>query len=339
MMAPLRRPALSSEAVAVVDSSQVGEVRRTVAAACRAAGLDDTDVGRASIVATEAATNLLKHAGGGEVVVSARPHGDAAGVDLLVLDRGPGIQDARLAMTDGHSTAGTAGNGLGAIRRQSDRFDLYSQSGQGTALWSRIQGEGSAERVELCGISVPKPGESECGDAWGIAGEGLQVRLVLADGLGHGPAARDAALVAVEAAQGTPRGPGQGLEDAHHAARGTRGAAIAVVEVDLAAGQVRFAGFGNIAGVLLGDERPRKMVSMNGTVGQGQLRVREFTYSFSPGTLLVLSSDGLGSQWSLDPYPGLAARSPALVAGVLYRDHSRRRDDTTIVAARLGTAA
>jgi hypothetical protein len=110
---------------------------------------------------------------------------------------------------------------------------------------------------------------------------------------------------------------------------------VAVAEVDLGAGEIHFAGIGNIGAVLLGGARAHNLVSMNGTAGLGQLRVREFTYPFSRGALLVLSSDGLGSHWSLDSYPGLAPRPPALVAGVLYRDHSRRRDDVTVVAARL----
>ena len=50
-----------------------------------------------------------------------------------------------------------------------------------------------------------------------------------------------------------------------------------------------------------------------------------------------MSSDGLNPEWSLEPYAGLALRHPGLVAGVLYRDHSPRRDDVTVVAARLGT--
>jgi len=49
-----------------------------------------------------------------------------------------------------------------------------------------------------------------------------------------------------------------------------------------------------------------------------------------------MCSDGLATHWSLEPYPDLARRHPGVVAGVLYRDHSRRRDDVTVVAARLG---
>ena len=327
----------SSVAVSVAEPNQVGEVRRAVAALGRSLGLDETELGRAGIVATEAANNVLKHGRGGEVVVSPLGDGDAVGMEVLALDRGPGIPDVERAMADGHSTTGTGGTGLGAMRRQSSVFEIYTLPGQGTAVLSRIwRGAPSPASLEQGALCVAKPGETECGDVWSVEPRPGGVRILVADGLGHGPQARDAALAVLRATAGRPAGAARALEDAHLAARSTRGAAVAAAEVDFAAEEVRFAGIGNIAGVLLGAERAQSMVSMNGTAGQGFLKPREFTYRFSPGSLLVMSSDGLTSHWSLDPYPGLARRHPGPVAGVLYRDHSRRRDDVTVVAARLG---
>jgi anti-sigma regulatory factor (Ser/Thr protein kinase) len=335
-MTPQGGAAQTSIAVSVADQSHVGEVRRTVAAACHRAGLDETDTGRASIIATEAATNLLKHAGGGEIVVSAIGWTDVGGIQLLALDRGPGIPDVGRALADGHSTTGTVGTGLGAMRRQSSRFEVYTQPGRGTAILSQVwHGTRAAAGFEIGALSLPKPGEADCGDVWAFEPRGGGGRFVVADGLGHGIVAREAALSAVYAIRARPPGPARVLEDAHAAGRSTRGAAVAVAEVDNGAGEVRFAGFGNVAGVLVGPARPQNMVSMNGTTGQGLLKAREFTYRFTRGTLLVMSSDGLGTHWSLANYPGLALRHPGLVAGVLYRDHSRRRDDVTVVAARL----
>jgi anti-sigma regulatory factor (Ser/Thr protein kinase) len=97
------------------DASGVGEARRLAGELSRAAGLGDTDAGRLALVVTEAATNLVKHAGGGELLL--RPFGSerAQGMDVLVLDRGPGIRDLAAALRDGFSSAGTPGNGLGAI--------------------------------------------------------------------------------------------------------------------------------------------------------------------------------------------------------------------------------
>ena len=331
-------PVAASVSVAVTDASRVGEVRRTVAALCRRAGLDETDTGRADIVVAEAASNVLKHGGGGEVVVSQLAVGPDSGIEMLALDRGPGIPDVDKALADRHSTPGTRGTGFGAIRRQSSMFDVYSFPGHGTALLSRL-GRAATHSVslEIGAVCVAKPGETDCGDVWSLETRPGGVRIVIADGLGHGPPAREAALTAVRAIRGRPPGAGRALEEAHVASRATRGAAVAVAEMDFAAGEVRYAGFGNIAGVLLGPERAQSMVSMNGTAGQGILKPREFTYRFVPGVLFVMSSDGLDPQWSMDTYPGLVSRDPSLVAGVLYRDYSRRRDDVTVVAARLAS--
>lgn len=137
--------------------------------------------------------------------------------------------------------------------------------------------------------------------------------------------------------EGATRGvesPTRALEEAARTALGSRGAAMAVADVDLGAGQVRYAGIGNISGMLLDGTRTRSLVSMSGTVGQGALRIREFTYPMEADSLLLMYSDGLATHWSLEGRAGLEARHPALLAGVLYRDHSRRRDDVTVVAVR-----
>jgi len=60
-------------------------------------------------------------------------------------------------------------------------------------------------------------------------------------------------------------------------------------------------------------------------------RVQEFEFDFPAGALLILHSDGLTTRWTNADYPGLMARHAGLIAGVLYRDHNRGRDDVTVV--------
>jgi anti-sigma regulatory factor (Ser/Thr protein kinase) len=331
------RPFSFSTAVAVSDASQVGEVRRVAAATCRRLDLDDTLVGQASLLATESATNVLRHGGGGQVVVRELVPDDVDGVELLALDNGPGIADVSRALEDGHSTRGSRGTGFGAMKRAACCFEVYTAPSQGTGVLMQLWHPKTAKpRGPVGVICVPKPGEEECGDAWSVDPRPPGFRIVVTDGLGHGPLAREAALRALEAARQATGGPARALEDAHAAARPTRGAALSVADVDLGAGEVRYAGFGNVSGLLWHHDQSRNMVTMNGTLGQGVLRSREFGYPIAPGTLLVLASDGLASRWSLEKYPGLTERHPALVAGVLYRDHWRRRDDVTVVVLRLG---
>jgi anti-sigma regulatory factor (Ser/Thr protein kinase) len=302
--------------------------------------MTEDESGRVSLVVTESAGNVVRHGGGGEMLLQPLS-GPQPGLEIVALDKGPGIADLAKALTDGHSTGGTPGTGLGAMRRLSSRFDLYSRPGQGTAVLMQVTTrppKDAEEAVTWGGLSVPKPGEEECGDAWQAAAEGdATFRIAVADGLGHGPLAREAALAALTAGNGGD--PGRALEDAHAAARATRGAAMAVAETSLASGAIRYAGLGNIAGVLLEGEATRSLLSMNGIVGQGVPKVRPFDYAFAPSALLIMASDGLATRWSPDRYPGLFTRHPTLVAAVLYRDHGRGSDDTTVVVARLGRSA
>jgi hypothetical protein len=91
---------------------------------------------------------------------------------------------------------------------------------------------------------------------------------------------------------------------------------------------------GNIAAHLITRHDRRQLVSHNGIVGSNVRKVQEFDAPWTEDTLLVLHSDGLQSRWHLDDYPGLAMCHPALIAGVLYRDHARGRDDVTVVVVR-----
>jgi anti-sigma regulatory factor (Ser/Thr protein kinase) len=320
--------------VSVVDESQVGEARRAMAALCQQQGLDDNACGAAAVVTTESATNLVKHAGGGEILLRAVEDG----VEVMALDRGPGMADVGASLRDGHSTTGTQGNGLGAIRRMSTSFDIYSAPGQGTAVLARVRSRpphGKDLRLDIGAVSLPKAGETFNGDNWLAQPTDRGVRILVVDGLGHGPIAGDAAHAAVDAFRAAPReSPEASVETCHLALRSTRGAALAVTEVDVESGVVRFAGIGNVAGSIWNGTTSHHTVSLNGTAGHGAVRIREFSYPWVAGAMLVLASDGLTTRWSLESYPGLTARDPALVAGVLYRDHSRHRDDVTVVVAR-----
>jgi hypothetical protein len=217
-------------------------------------------------------------------------------------------------------------------------FDIYSAPGKGTALLARVQSShtsASGIRLDIGAVSLPKSGETVNGDGWLAQPTDRGARILVADGIGHGPIANDASRAAIEAFRAAPgEAPEAAVETCHLALRSTRGAALAVTEVDVQAGVVRFAGVGNVAGSIWNGSVSHHTVSHNGTAGHGMIRIREFSYPWAKGALLVLASDGLATRWSLETYPGLSARDPALVAAILYRDYSRQRDDVTVVVAR-----
>ena len=322
----------------IEDRSHIGDARRAASNLAIRLQFDETLIGKVTLAVTELGTNIVKHAGTGRLLLRELSGGGAAGVEVLALDKGPGIADVSASLRDGHSTTGTMGSGLGAISRLSDEFEIYTQPGKGLALRAVIWGGGPGGRppsVEYGGICVAKRGEPVAGDDWSVATDRGFVSVLLADGLGHGLQAHDAARAAIQTLQAHPEAEPEALVQACHAALArTRGAALAVARLAPNAERGSFAGVGNIVGRVEGSTANRHLASYNGTVGHNLHRIREFAFPWPTGALLVMHSDGLGTHWDLAAYPGLSARHPALIAGVLYRDYDRGRDDVSVVVLR-----
>jgi anti-sigma regulatory factor (Ser/Thr protein kinase) len=327
------------------EASQVGAARRKVADLAKGLGFDEAGAEKAAIITTEMGTNLVKHAGRGSLLArvtidKANGQGDIGGLELLALDNGPGMANVTECMRDGYSTTGSQGQGLGAINRLASSFEIYSQVGTGTVLLAQLWKQPPPDRspgarFEVAGVCLPKQGEEVSGDAWIATPHPDRCLVLVADGLGHGPHAAAAAGEAVCAFENNlALPPARLLEAIHLALRPTRGAAVAVTEIEPGR-QVKFAGIGNIAGSIVAtDHSVRHMISHNGIAGHEARKFQEFTYPWPQGALLVLHSDGLNTRWRLESYPGLAARRPGVVAGVLYRDFDRKTDDVTVVVVR-----
>ncbi len=325
-------------AIPITDPSQIGDVRRQTQRIASSAGLNESDCGKAAIVATELATNISRYATGGEILVRSFEVAQKTGIEILAMDRGPGIRDVPRCLEDGFSTGGSAGEGLGAVRRASNEFDIYSVQPSGTVVFARVesseQSGHAANQFRWGAINLPAPREEVSGDTWRIANRNSEIAVIIADGLGHGPQAAAAAEVAAETFDGGPFLPhGEFFTSADRRMRGTRGAAVAVARVNAPRTVLSYAGVGNIAGTLrsIADPKGKGLVSHNGTVGAEMRKVASNDYECPDPALLIMHSDGLKSRWTLEAYPGLAAHPPATVASVLYRDFRRGNDDVTIV--------
>jgi anti-sigma regulatory factor (Ser/Thr protein kinase) len=322
---------------AITHASDIACARRAGQRLADELGFDETRAGQLALIVTEAGTNILKHAGEGEIHVGPAQSAAGVGVDVLALDSGPGIHDIDACLVDGMSTAGTAGTGLGALRRLSDEFDVYTEPGRGAAFFMRLWRDSPAP--EPCGVEIgalwtPMAGEEECGDGWAVRCDRDGATLLAVDGLGHGPEAARAAAAAVKAvARHKSAAAGELMHATHEALRPTRGAALAIARIDFDAGELRFAGVGNIAGCVI-DHGRRPLVSHNGIVGHNMRKVQEFALPFGPGALCIMHSDGIQTQWDLAQYPGLAGRSAVLIAAILTRDFIRRRDDAMVLVVR-----
>src|SRR5262249_54031839 len=191
------------------DASAVAEARREVCSLARTVGFDANQLGRVAVVVTEAATNLVKHAPQGQLLARAFDRGGVAAIEVLALDQGQGISNVGESLRDGYSTSGSPGTGLGAIKRLSDEFDIYSTPGKGVALVPQLLSQRAPSGpppppLEIGVVCLPKPGEVACGDAWAVEWRAGHSVVLVADGLGHGPDAAAASMTAVNSLRTHP---------------------------------------------------------------------------------------------------------------------------------------
>lgn len=335
---------MSREQIAVLisENTHVSEARRAAVRLAQDLGFDQASEGNLAIVATELARNVLLHGGGGETVLQPVERTDVPAVDLIALDKGKGIGDMSLALQDGYSSAGTPGTGFGAVQRLTSKWGVYTAPGNGTAILARVHAGGKREFdwPDIGSVCVPIAGESLCGDAWDYHDESARRVVIVADGLGHGAAASDAAQEALAAFRANARRhPEEMIAAAHARLQKTRGAAVAVAEIDFERQVVRYSGIGNITGAIVGAGKTRSMISHNGIVGHQTARIQEFTFPWEHNAMLLMHSDGINTRCSLEQYPGLPAKPATLIAAVLYRDFKRGRDDATVVVSKGGNAA
>ena len=323
----------------VSDPTHPGAARRAAVKSAELVGLGETDCGNVAIAVTEMATNVVKHATRGKLIVDPLGYDGTRGLRVLAVDKGPGIHDVGVALRDGHSTAGTAGNGLGAIRRLATHFEIYSQPGKGTCVlaefWPHSKTPKPRVGIDVSVVSVPIRGESVCGDGWASKVMPSTLLLMLADGLGHGIYASEAAREAERILhKSTSISPASILSDTHDALRKTRGAAVAIAAIEFEVGRLLFAGAGNVSATLLDRQNSRGLASHNGTVGHEIRKVQEFAFPWNGNNLLIMHSDGVTGRWNLGDYPGIWNKPASVIAAVLYRDFVRERDDATVLVAK-----
>lgn len=323
----------------IVDPSHAGEARRVAVELAASIGMNETDCGKIAIAVTEIATNLVKHAQHGKILCEPMRHNGTWGLRVLSLDKGPGIGNVSDALQDGYSTYGSSGNGLGAVRRLSTVFDLYSSPKLGTCILAEFWPDKklNASSFSLGVVSLALRGEPVCGDGWGARSSADHSFFMVVDGLGHGTFAAEAAREAERVlAHSSSSSASSILRDCHDALKKTRGAAAAVAQISRDKGTLTYAGIGNISAAVIDGESRRGMASHNGTLGHQVHKIQEFTVPWNQSSLLIMHSDGLGTKWDVNQYPGLASKHPGIIAAMLYRDFQREKDDVTVMAAKNG---
>lgn len=320
----------------VDDLSSVPRVRRQAAALAEAAGFDEVRVGEVEIVVSELATNLVKHARGGDLALAVVRR---AGTDLLrvvTIDSGPGSRDIEALVHDGASTSGTLGIGLGAVRRLANRLELYAVPAVGTIAEAELGAAPEPFRAPpVSWLTRALDRTGPCGDT--VAHRELTDGhlVMVADGLGHGPLAAAASRRAAEVLhRSRTTEPGALLEEMHRALGSTRGAAVAVVRLEPEAGRITHASVGNVTARLLGQDRVRTLAAQPGIVGHRMPRIREQVEPVDQAVAVVLHSDGLSDKWATTQLPGVLGRSAGVLSAAVLRAGGVRRDDASVLTMR-----
>jgi anti-sigma regulatory factor (Ser/Thr protein kinase) len=323
-----------TEYVPITDVSSVGEARRRGLLLADRLGFDSVRSGEFGLLITEAARNVLIHGGGGQTILLGTKNGHGPVGRILALDNGPGIPDMVKAMGDGYSTAGTMGNGMGAMKRIATSLEVFT-SRTGTIVLLELGTPSKHAGMQVAGMAIPYPGERLCGDGWAYHQTEERTVILLVDGLGHGVAAAEAAEEALDIfRKRVEYPPAEILSYVHEGLRKTRGAVAAVAEILPSRKVLNYAAVGNISASILSKGTSRSLVSHSGTLGLVAAKIQEFQMDWPADAILVMHSDGVQSRWDLSSYSGLLARHPAVIGAALLKDFRRQRDDASVVVVK-----
>ena len=324
------------------DRSYFAILKKEIHAIATGAGFSVKRMGELDIIVAELVSNLVKHAGGGQLLVKLIEHEGVQGMEIISMDDGIGMTDVSRMVADGVSTKNTLGHGLGAMKRLSDFFQVYSLKDWGTLILIRIFDEPlplykKPSRWDVKSVILPKPGEVACGDGFFCTSNSDEIKLFLGDGLGHGPEAAKAVLLAGEAfLEKEESDPAEMIRHINSAVKKTRGLVGTVALFNLKEKLWRICGIGNISTKVIGPGTVKNYMSYNGIIGlnvPGSLSVQEVGYE--AGQYLIMCSDGIKSRWDTVKYPAVLRYDPSIVAASLLKDYNRNTDDVSVVTCKI----
>jgi len=323
------------------DRSYFSLIKKEIHRLADVAGINAERVNELDIIVAEMTSNLFKYSDDGEILMGTFPNEGSPYLELISIDNGPGIANPARMMQDGVSTSNTLGHGLGSMKRLSDTFELYSLVGWGTIVLSRIYNtppkSKAKNQVIMRPIVVAKPGETLSGDGFIYKKTDKYVKLMLADGLGHGPEANKAINEAAAVFKVFPDySPTETLRFIHSNIKKTRGAVINIVGYEFDAKTWATAGIGNIAARFNGPVTFKNHMSYNGIVGHNiPNTMNDQQYPADQFNQVMLCSDGIKTRIDMVKYPQMYKYDQTILAAAIYKDHARRNDDMSVVLAKI----
>lgn len=324
------------------DRSYFAILKKEIHVIATNAGFNDVKTGEIDIIVAEMSSNLIKHGGGGEILVGIVGEGDNIAIEIISIDNGVGIPDVNKVLEDGYSTSNTLGHGLGAIKRFSDTFQIYSIKDWGTIVLSRVyKSEVSKIQknspVEIKSLVVAKPGESVSGDGAAYILQDNCLKVFLGDGLGHGKDAHEAVSKAIERFQSCEEdSPVEILRAMHTDVKKTRGLVGTAAVFNFKEKIWRICGIGNISTKTFTLMSVKNSLSYNGIIGMNiPNTLKEQIVEYFRGQLLVMCSDGIKSRWDMQKYVGIQRCDLTVAAAAIYKDYARKTDDMSVLVGKI----
>lgn len=324
------------------DRSYFAILKKEIHAIAVSIGFTSNRLAEIDIVVAELVSNLAKHAIDGELLVKKIVAEEIEGLEIVCMDNGPGLNDVHRMMQDGVSTKNTLGHGLGAIKRLSDVFQIYSQKGWGTMLLVRFYKKGYTKRnkpalADIHSLIIPKPGETACGDGSAIKVSKDYIKIFLGDGLGHGKQAAEAVQMAIASFLICPElNAMEIIRDIHFSVKKTRGLVASVAIFLVNERKWKICGVGNIVTKFQAGNLYKTHNSYNGIIGHNiPNTMKDTEVPHMPGQIMALASDGIRSRWETIKHPALLRSELALLNAAIFKDFARNTDDMSIVSCKL----
>lgn len=296
-----------------------------------------------ALVASELATNVLKHAGFGLIAYRRLAERERIGMLVTSRDNGPGF-NPETAVADGFSTVNSLGLGLSAINRLVDAMTFAAESGAvcgniiACTIWlpdDRAAGMPSGCQLDIGVVSRPKPGQTFNGDAFAVSKKRDGTLLAVIDGLGHGASAHKAAALAKRYIESHYDQPFPALfQGVDRECAGGNGVVMALVRFDWASRMFTFAGIGNITGKVVGGDTDLHLPVRRGIVGRKAPLPALSEMPWRCGRCLILYSDGLHSRWRWRDFNHLHGQPAQVVAHHMYRQLRSGHDDATLIVVK-----
>jgi anti-sigma regulatory factor (Ser/Thr protein kinase) len=322
-------------------------------------GLPDMDRVLIATIVSELGSNMVKYAGRGDLRICRSERMHAVDVDIWAEDQGHGIEDIERAMTDRFSTGGTLGLGLPGVKRMADDFWIRSDSLKGTLVFARKtfrhgplarRAEGTAPELSraprfeshqlgLFGYSVAAhsyPGNPFSGDAACVVSDGRGWLIAMVDASGHG---QGASLVARRVLDALNQFKGGSLEvvfqRVHDDLKGTAGAAMGLLYLDVTEGCMHYAAIGNTRAAKISRKESWVGIARDGVLGNRLPSLQVQKEALLPGDLIVLWTDGIADFEGRKLAEQHAFKAPSEVASMLLTQLAKPYDDACCLVLKM----